>query len=619
MKHLMIIWSNAEEFEREITNDINDSFNLNFVLKVKWEIEFFQQNLGRLYCHSLIEKTKDQKREILKDKEIHCGNEAFTVILFDDHAPVIKESKTSSGYSFVNIKVFKKKEDYRRLTGGGHKIHITDNDFEFEKDFLFLFGHHSNDYLDELAAICKNEKLLLNQNLIGVPQWESISDVFKVLNVSQKYVVLRNFECLPEEYHVEGHGDIDLLVENYELTKEILDATSIFPNKPYRVYHTIKINDENIPFDLRFIGDQHYDVNWEKDILETRELDKNGFYKPSNKNYFYSLMYHAFVHKKVQSDDYLTRLEGIAKRLNIKITINSHFLEFKDCLMEFMEINNYLFTLPLDHTVYVNKYFLDGVENIQEGELISSSFVRTNEKAYITEVYKNGDLIKKIGDQDIIFKELNGLKLMSGTGLVPKIISTDLSNSYPSISMEYINGIELLYINNLKEFWKLSNIRLIVDSCLKILIFLIENKLIHRDIRPNNIILRNKGHYFEPVLIDFGWSIGIKETDYLNPNGLGERYKFPGNGYSDIYSMGLVLKTYFGRFSFVKNIYQELLKVDPSYYTDGNKLMEHLNFILREYQESNIRIVDYFVVYVKKYRVMKFIRKLKKKIFVKRN
>lgn len=612
----MIIWSKADGFEREIINDINNSFNLNSVLKVKWGKDFFQQNLGRFYCHSLIEKTEDQKRDILEQKEIHCGNEAFTVVLFDDLAPVLKESKTSSGYSFVNTKVFKKKEDYRRLTGGGHKIHITDNDFEFEKDFLFLFGQYSSDYFDELVANCKKQKLLLNQNLIGVPQWQSISDVFKVLNVTANYVVLRNFEYLPNKYFINGHGDIDLLVDDLLLVKRILNARAVFPSRDYRVYHYVLINGVNVPFDFRYVGDSYYDNKWEKNILDTRQIDNKGFYKVSEKNYFYSLLYHAYVHKRQPSEDYLNRLKTIGSQLKFEISeIFGSVTKTKSLLDDFMHENQYSYQLPLDHSVYFNRNFLEGILNIQKGELISSNFARTKDKAYITEVYKEGPYIKKLGDMDVILNELRGLEAMNESGFTPSLISYNLIDKYPSVTMSFIDGFSLLELKNVKSFWKVSNIRNFVESSLEVLILLVTKNIIHRDIRPNNVIVHFDGQHYKPYLIDFGWSKSISEkTKVLTPDGLGERFRFKGMEFSDMYSMGLILKELFLSFPFVKNVYNDLISLSPTEYKDTEKLIGRLEGILIKYKKSSTGILDHIYAFIKKHELGKFFRRIKKRL-----
>ena len=45
-------------------------------------------------------------------------------------------------------------------------------------------------------------------------QWNSLQQFFDELNLQCNYVVLRNFDYLPEKYKCDLHGDIDLLTDD---------------------------------------------------------------------------------------------------------------------------------------------------------------------------------------------------------------------------------------------------------------------------------------------------------------------------------------------------------------------------------------------------------------------
>ena len=68
----------------------------------------------------------------------------------------------------------------------------------------------------------------MTRDLTGTDSWDSLQELFYVMNATVDYVVLRNFECLPEAYTLRGHGDIDLLVHDYDEAVRITCAKRVF-------------------------------------------------------------------------------------------------------------------------------------------------------------------------------------------------------------------------------------------------------------------------------------------------------------------------------------------------------------------------------------------------------
>ncbi len=71
-----------------------------------------------------------------------------------------------------------------------------------------------------------------------------------------------------------------------------------------------------------------------------------------------------------------------------------------------------------------------------------------------------------------------------------------------------------------------------------ILAILQEEEIIHRDIRPDNFMLKNG----IIKLIDFGWSV-FKGESFFGPDCIGDVYKSP-NGWDDEYSMLKTMEYY---------------------------------------------------------------------------
>ena len=71
---------------------------------------------------------------------------------------------------------------------------------------------------------------------------------------------------------------------------------------------------------------------------------------------FYSLLYHAILHKSKLSSDYLRKLLDISKDKSIKIKniISLNNSELFNYLKEYLDFNKYELTYPNDYSVYWN-------------------------------------------------------------------------------------------------------------------------------------------------------------------------------------------------------------------------------------------------------------------------
>ena len=161
------------------------------------------------------------------------------------------------------------------------------------------------------------------------PSFASFADLFTVLNATPdlSYVVLRNFERLPADTEYGKHNDLDILVNDYYLFKRITGALSYKHKRPkaharggpaveyggYKVAGKVSIGGREVSVDVRFVGDNYYPISWEKDILHSR-VEHNGFFIPNPEHHFYTLLYHACVHKRSISDTYRVQLTEMASQ-----------------------------------------------------------------------------------------------------------------------------------------------------------------------------------------------------------------------------------------------------------------------------------------------------------------
>jgi hypothetical protein len=136
--HLFIIWSKGIHKKKDILDDVESIFTICETYNVTWSKKNFSSNLSRFYGERLQRNSH---------KERHCGTDTFCCIVVKDENPVYEIRETSKGYQVVNKKLFDAKQLYRKWTGGGHKIHATDNIIESKVQLALLFGRDYKDYL----------------------------------------------------------------------------------------------------------------------------------------------------------------------------------------------------------------------------------------------------------------------------------------------------------------------------------------------------------------------------------------------------------------------------------------------------------------------------------------
>ncbi len=338
--HLFIIWSKGLSSKDKILSDITSKFEIVQSIQTEWSRDKFSENLSRFYGENLPKNSS---------KEKHCGTGSFLCIIVRDKNPSYELRLTSKGTKSVNINMFDAKQLYRNWTGGGHKIHATDNITETRHNLYFLYKLKYNDLLDGIYS--KIEEYY-EQDLIGARGWKSLDEIFDALNELINYVVLRNFENLDAELD-NLHPDIDLLTDNNRLLADIINGKKTL-SKEYRAQFVTTVDQKKVFFDLRFVGDDYYDYKWEQDILKTR-IKYKGMYVPNDEHHFYSLMYHAFVHKPYLSKDYVLRLMHMALKVKSTYT-NYSFVDFSvlDDLNDFIIAKNYNYVEPVDLSVFYN-------------------------------------------------------------------------------------------------------------------------------------------------------------------------------------------------------------------------------------------------------------------------
>jgi len=316
---------------------------------------------------------------------------------------------------------------------------------------------------------------------------KDILQFFSYMNdIDFPYVVLRNFEGLPDSLTIGGHNDIDILVYDLEHWTEIFpDAKRVYPAP--RVQYILPIGETNVYFDIRHVGDDYYPEEFEKAILDSREYNRIGFWTPNPVHFRIALAYHVVHHKNANTYE---------KNLG-NVTVGE--------LLDSLKRSNIGWVQPKDYTVgRFNAYWKGATSIIEKAD----GLVTKRQVSY--------------GKYNLSENEARVLSAARSMHF-PKVMSQDGER----IVLEDCG--ELLSVDNLPQDWKAQLVR--------ILMALKAEGIQHRDIRPDNLMVKDG----VIKLIDFGWARLESDPPDSPPSCLGYPYK-PTYGFDDNYSMKMVAR-----------------------------------------------------------------------------
>lgn len=608
--HIIIIWSNASIQKDRIISDIKQDFDIIKLFNVHWEKKLFLDNLKVFYAHSQKKLSSTALISLMENKMKHCGDKDFHVVVFRDNSPIYENRDTSSGVSLVNSRVFDKKQLYRQWTGGGHKIHCSNDAWETNKDLTLLFGLNTEDFCLRYGKKRSENSLMeenVSHNCIGVNGYDDIRQLFYVLNNSVQYVVLRNHECLPEHYTAEGHGDIDLLVENFNYIKHLTSAYDVY-RSPYRVYHTIKVGGKQIPFDFRHVGDNYYDIEWEKSILKNRKFQSKGFYTPNDKDQFYSLLYHAFIQKPSVAEDYIRKLNNYSKRIGIEFN-TSRVEDAVGLLDSFFEEMQYEYVRPNDKTVFFNKESLKKSNYAyRHGRVVSKYCHDENRKVpFVSVVYEKDNSYYKRGSDFLINNECRFLKEIKDFDCFPVLMKSGVNQDGAYLETQKIEGYNFDAFFSKPENITYEIISSFIKAVLQILRIFVEKKIIHRDFIGQNFIIQKTDNVCKVYLIDFGWAIFKNEYNTsLSPNGLGSVYA-PQNGISDFYTFASTLRKRWPKVHYVTDICDQM-EQNIFQGTDDTKECLQILFNVEKLVNKSLSYGDMYILFEQQHQRLHQIR-----------
>src|SRR5690554_5860483 len=281
------LWESARPYRDKIRKELSERFQILLETEIEWSKANFHQNAERLYEVPMFSDNRQFDVESSHAKKI--GDTKFILFVLRDETPDYTYAKSVSGKNELsNLNFVKAKYKFRdwieKDTGNKYGVHSTNNIYEFFFQVPLLLG------TEIFKQLLNKESLQIDtilKDLEGANGWKNWNEVFEILNLTTNYLVLRGFETLPT---TNPERDLDVITDNYQRFASALGATQK-KKKPYKGY--ISVNDESISLDIRFIGDNYYNVSWAKEMLATKEFYNDVVFVPRLDQYFFSLLFHA--------------------------------------------------------------------------------------------------------------------------------------------------------------------------------------------------------------------------------------------------------------------------------------------------------------------------------------
>ena len=334
--HTIIAWDGNKDYEE--TKKYCENLPSNFEILFEKKIELTKKEENNL----------SQSIYFCNNSRVKNGCLYLTIIKDTNPCYLFEQASICKQVLNKNIKIIK--QDMRLKIGGSINSFLT---------------IHTSYNTEEALMVLKPLKL---DHFVKRPTFKNFKELFDLLNSKSllKYVVQRSFYEIeePMKYWLSGK-DVDIIVNDYYYFKALTGARSI--NKKIMRENDngqgiqSKINIENIEvsFDIRFVGDDYVDSNWEKDMLDRKiihTLNNNvQIYIPNIQDELYSLIYNIIIQKpNPTKSKHIPRVQELIK-LSDETEIDFNNIPQVKCkLDDFLKKNNYQYKKPYDKSVGFN-------------------------------------------------------------------------------------------------------------------------------------------------------------------------------------------------------------------------------------------------------------------------
>jgi hypothetical protein len=294
--HAFLLWANALPRFDDILADIRSRFALVDVVRIEWSRDAFARNLTRFYGQSL---------EVGSEKELHCGNGPFVVVVVEDPEPTYAWRRTTRGRARVNVRMFEAKKRYRRWTGGGHRVHSTVTPREADRDLFLLLGLRSADLAD--GRRWDGGTSSQHRDLLGAGGWESLDQLLTAIELVVGYVALVS-ALAP----VRAEEAPRLLVDDRWWAAQIAMSS----DRPADDV-LAPVAGTELRLVLSKVGDGSLPASWQHRLLSAKVREPGGLLVPAPVDRYYLTLHEVASEGRVLTEAERSELERLARELEL--------------------------------------------------------------------------------------------------------------------------------------------------------------------------------------------------------------------------------------------------------------------------------------------------------------
>jgi hypothetical protein len=205
---VFILWSRVGPEADRIVSDLREKFELLDARRVTWTPERFSENVRRLYGFDLPERA---------DKATGSGSGPFTVYVVRDPGPVYEPRPRSWGMHPANVKAYDSKQLYREWTGGGFRVHASNEPEEAARDVFLLFARTLESFATASSIPWDTEPSPWSADVVGRDGWSSLEQLMIALKVATTAV-------LEQDQSTRGGRRLTVRVDDLARARQIVRA-----------------------------------------------------------------------------------------------------------------------------------------------------------------------------------------------------------------------------------------------------------------------------------------------------------------------------------------------------------------------------------------------------------
>ncbi|TFH88159.1 hypothetical protein EQG41_04445 [Billgrantia azerbaijanica] len=298
------------------------------------------EDLSRIYEKNA---PKNADRALAK-----VGRPPFRFILVEDTSPNYTWTRSVSKLiEPANADVISLKEEFRSWFPEKYQVHSSTNMRECLYQSVLILGV---DNFKRALGGAKRVRMVLDKDLEGCHGWYDWSHFFSVMNRCVDYLVLYDFEGLPESLDADA---ITFLCDDLFRFKA---AANLRRDKGRAERYSLIVGGKRFSVYVRVVGDGYFDTKWQIRMLSNRKFT-GDLYIPTVEDHFFGLWYHALIHEGGIKRKRSKQLNGLAREMGLdwfKPQAMMDTLAACSILSGFMIPNGYSYAKPLDPAVKGN-------------------------------------------------------------------------------------------------------------------------------------------------------------------------------------------------------------------------------------------------------------------------